>query len=125
MIRIYRGYAVKGRRLPEMEYKGSGAGGSGSNGGRVRRGMDKIEIKRQDFTERIKRRNKKPKFICELLTDDNKIIRTYCWNEELPEKVEILLDVEDGNIYKTREATTKELVELLEKGNINYVESRK
>lgn len=87
--------------------------------------MDKIEIKRKDFTERIKRRNKKPKFICELLTDDNKIIRTYCWNEELPEKVEILLDVEDGNIYKTREATTKELVELLEKGNINYVESRK
>ncbi len=82
------------------------------------------EIKRQDFKERIKRRNKKPNFICELLTDDNEIIRTYCWDEEPPEKVEILLDVEDGNIYKTREATAKELIELIE-GNLNYVESRK
>ena len=78
---------------------------------------DLKEIKRQDFTERIKRRNKKPKFICELLTDDNEIIRTYCWNEELPEKVEILLGVEDGNIYTTREATAKELEELM-KGNM-------
>lgn len=62
--------------------------------------------------------NKKPKFIYELLTDDNKTIRTYCWNEEQPEKVEILLSIEDGNIYKTREATVKELVELAEGRNI-------
>ncbi len=82
------------------------------------------EIMLKDFKERIKRRNKKPKFICELLTDDNKIIRTYCWDEEMPEKIEILLGVEEGNIYKTREATAKELVELRE-GNLNYVESRK
>lgn len=42
----------------------------------------------------------------------------------MPEKIEILLSVEEGNIYKTREATAKELVELRE-GNLNYVESRK
>lgn len=82
------------------------------------------EIKRQDFKERIKRRNKKPNFICELLTDDNEIIRTYCWDKELPEEIEILLAVEEGNIYKTREATVKELVELT-KGNLNYVECRR
>lgn len=70
--------------------------------------MSKTPITRQ--------RKRKPRFICRLLTDDNRIIRTYCWDEEVPKEVEVLVKA-DENIYTTREATVKETEELL-KGNI-------
>lgn len=68
-------------------------------------------------TPTTRQRKGKPRFICRLLTDDNKIIRAYCWDEEVPKSVEVLLKVENENIYTKREATTKETEELL-KGNM-------